>query len=55
MKLLNISYIDARIHKQIKQYIEENNYTYSGIHKSLTYFYEVKGNPVSKANGGIGM
>lgn len=55
MKLLNISYIDARIHKQIKQYIEENNYTYSGIHKSLTYFYEIKGNPIEKANGGIGI
>ena len=54
-KLFNINYVDARIHKQIKQYVEENNYTYSGIHKSLTYFYEVKGNSIEKANGGIGI
>jgi hypothetical protein len=31
------------------------NYTYSGIHRSLEYFYEVKGNSLDKANGGIGI
>lgn len=55
MKLFNITYIDPRIRKQIKQYIEEYHYTYSGIHKSLTYFYEIKGNSIDKANGGIGI
>ena len=55
MKLLNISYIDPRIRKQIKQYIEEYHYSYSGIHKSLVYFYEIKGNSIDKANGGIGI
>ena len=53
--LLNITCLGPRINKQIKAYREEYNYTYSGIHKSLKYFYEVKNNDVSKANGGIGI
>lgn len=55
MKMFNTTYIDPRIRKQIKQYIEDYHYTYSGIHKSLTYFYEIKGNSIEKANGGIGI
>lgn len=55
IQLLKIDYIDARIRKQIKTYVEEHNYTYSGIKKALIYFYEVKGNSVEKANGGIGI
>lgn len=55
IQLLKIDYIDARIRKQIKQYIEEYHYTYSGIKKALVYFYEVKGNNIEKANGGIGI
>ena len=55
MKMFNTTYIDPRIRKQIKQYIEDYHYTYSGIHKSLTYFYEIKGNSIDKANGGIGI
>ena len=55
MQLFKIDYVDARIRKQIKQYREEYNYTYSGIRKALIYFYEVKGNPIEKANGGIGI
>lgn len=54
-KLLKVDYIDARVRKQIKQYREEYNYTYTGIHKALVYFYEVKGNSTEKANGGIGI
>ena len=53
--MFNTTYIDPRIRKQIKQYIEDYHYTYSGIHKSLTYFYEIKGNSIDKANGGIGI
>ena len=55
IKLLKIDYIDARIRKQIKQYVEEYKYTYSGIKKALVYFYEVKGNSIEKANKGIGI
>lgn len=55
IQLLKIDYIDARIRKQIKTYVEEHNYTYSGIKKALIYFYEIKGNSIEKANGGIGI
>lgn len=55
LKLFKVDYVDARVRKQIKQYREEFNYTYSGIRKALTYFYEVKGNSIEKANGGIGI
>lgn len=55
MKMFGESYINPRIRKQIKQYVEEYEYTYSGILKSLTYFFEVKGNSIEKANGGIGI
>ena len=55
MKLLNESYINARVRKQINQYREEYNYTYSGMLKALIYFFEVKKNSIEKANGGIGI
>ena len=45
----------AQIKRQLKIYINDNHYTYSGILKSLVYFYEVKGNSKDKANGGIGI
>lgn len=54
-KLFNIEKLNPRLYKTLKQYIDEYNYSYSGILKALTYFYEVKGNDVSKANGGIGI
>jgi len=55
IQLLKIDYIDARIRKQINKYVEEYQYTYSGIKKALIYFYEIKGNSIEKANGGIGI
>ena len=55
MKLLGENYINPRVRKQLNQYVEEYNYTYSGMLKALIYFYEVKGNSVEKANGGIGI
>ena len=55
MSLFKTDYIDAKIRKQIKQYKEEYNYTYSGIRKALIYFFEIKGNSIEKANGGIGI
>ena len=54
-KLFKIDYVDARIQKQIKQYVEEYNFTYSGIKKALIYFFEIKGNSIEKSNGGIGI
>lgn len=43
------------INKQIKKYKEENNYSYSGMLKSLVYFYEIKGNSIEKSNYSIGI
>ena len=33
----------------------ENNYTYSGILKTLKYWFEIKKGDLEKANGGIGI
>lgn len=45
----------AQINRQIKIYTTENNYSLSGILKSLVYFYDIKNNPIEKANGAIGI
>lgn len=55
LKLFNIEYLTPRIQKQIGQYVNEYNYTYSGIHKALVYFFEIKHNSIEKANGAIGI
>ncbi len=55
MKMFNETYVNARIRQQIKRMREQYNYSYTGILKSLVYFYEVKRNPIEKANGGIGI
>ena len=54
-ELLKDDYVEARVNKQIKDFQQEYGYTYSGMLKSLIYFYEVKGNSTEKANGGIGI
>lgn len=48
-KLFNSDYVYPRIKKQIKQFITEYNYTYSGILKALKYFYEIQGHDLAKA------
>ena len=53
--LFGISSISVKIEKQIETYHEKNKYTYSGIHKTLIYFFDVRGNSIEKANGGIGI
>ena len=45
----------ALINKQIKKFHNDNKYSYSGILKSLIYFYEIKHNYVDNSNGGIGI
>ena len=54
-QLFNIPKITPKIQRQIKKYVEENQYTYSGIRRSLIYFFEVKKKSLDKANGGIGI
>lgn len=55
IKLFKEPYLNARIKKQIKDFQAEYKYTYSGMLKTLIYWYEVKGNSIEKANGGIGI
>ena len=54
-QLFNMPYIEPRVKAQIKKYVEELNFTYSGIQKALYYYYEIKNGDKSKANGGIGI
>ena len=35
--------------------MKDYNYTYNGIYLTLKYWYEVKHNDITKANGGIGI
>ena len=53
--LFKISYIEPRVQAQIKKFVEEYNYSYSGIQKALYYHYEIKNGDKTKANGGIGI
>ena len=55
MNLFKEPYLNARIKKQIKDFQAEYQYTYSGMLKTLVYWYEIKGNSIEKANGGIGI
>lgn len=55
LELFNLEYINPRIKKQIKQYTEEYNFSYSGIQRTLEYFYKVKQNSIEKSKGGIGI
>jgi hypothetical protein len=53
--LLKDTYNDARVRKQIKDFKEQYDYSFSGMLKSLIWFYEIKGNSTEKANSGIGI
>lgn len=55
IQLLKLEYVTPKIRKQLNTYQEQYGYTYSGMHKALIYFYEIKGNSVEKANGGVGI
>lgn len=55
MKMFKWDYVHARVQRQIKHYVDDLNFSYSGIRKALIYFYEVKQNSLEKANSGIGI
>lgn len=55
LTLFKVKYVPPRIQKQIKQYHEEYNYTYSGIQKSLFYFFEIQKHPVDTYGATIGI
>lgn len=44
-----------RNYAMIKKFYEENHFTYKGMLYSLKYFYEIKNNPIDKANQSIGI
>ena len=54
-KLFNTNVVNAKIRKQIKDFKKEYNYSYTGIQKTLYWWYEIKKNDLSKANDGIGI
>lgn len=54
-QLLKEDFNLARVRKQIKEFKETYDYSYSGMLKTLIWFYEIKGNSIEKANGGIGI
>ena len=53
IQLFNVDYVYPTIKKQIVQFIKDYNFSYSGIQKSLQYFYDVKKNDINKANNRI--
>ena len=55
VKLFKVEFVPPIMRKQIKKYIDEYHYSYSGIQKSLYWFYELKKNPIDKANGNLGI
>ena len=54
-KLFKIDTLNIKIRKQIKEYKETYNYTYTGIQKTLYWWYEIKKNSISQSNDGLGI
>ena len=54
-KIFNEPTVNAKIKKQISNFKKEYNYTYSGMLKTLIWWFDVKKNSIEKANGGIGI
>ncbi len=55
MKLFDEPFVNARVKKQIKDFQQTYHYTYSGMLKTLIWWYEIKGNSTELSNGGIGI
>ena len=41
--------------KLAEKYVKENKYTYSGMLKTLKWYYEKEGHSIDKSNGSIGI
>ena len=54
-ELFDIDELTPKIRKQINTYRTERKFSYSGIHKTLKYWFEVRNGSLDKANGGIGI
>ena len=56
VQLFGLDHMEGRITLQIQKYMKDHpDYTYSGIQRTLEYFYVIKKNSIDKANGGIGI
>ena len=53
-KLFGVQTLTVKINRQIKD-LTSKGYSYKGIRKTLIYWFEIKGNSIEKANGGIGI
>lgn len=54
-KLFSIDTISAKIKKQIHDFRQEYGYTYSGMLKTLYWWYEIKDNSIELSQEGIGI
>ena len=52
---LGDAYVRTKVEKQIREFHNTDSYTYSGMLKTLIWFYEIQGNSWDKAQGGIGI
>ena len=52
MELYDMDYVYPRIQKQIQKYKKDYGYSYSGIRKALTYYYDIKKNNLDKEKFG---
>ena len=54
-KLFKVNTINAKTRKQIKDFREEYGYSYSGMLKTLYWWYEIQGHTTELAKDGIGI
>lgn len=51
MDIFHTDYVPPLIRKQVAEFMEQYNYTFSGIHKALVFFHKVQGNPIQIEKG----
>ena len=54
-KLFGEDYNYILTKKLAERYVKENHYTYTGMLKTLKWYYEKEGNSIEKSNGSIGI
>lgn len=54
-QLLGDDYVYMKVKKQIEEYHNKFQYSYTGMLSSLKWYYEVQNNKTDKANGGVGI
>lgn len=53
--LFCVDKVPVKVARQIETFHDELGYTYSGILKTLKYWFEINHNDIEKTNGGIGI